>query len=283
MIAASLPESMAAAEQVRSVAMKLSSLLLPLAIALALLALHPADATAQIVNVQSRIGEVPQGFSGQLEGTLDWRTGNVDLLATAGAATLRYRHDRHLAFAIARGEYGRSGEPSRRFMARTFAHLRYRRELTPLVAIEGFGQHELDRFRRLELRALVGAGPRFTLLSGGTFGLALGTAYMLEREALDDNPDASDAGRSTTTHRLSSYAIFSIKANENVSLVNTIYFQPAFADPGDLRLLEELSLVAKLSGWLAVKTAYALAYDAAPPSLLESTDSSLQTSLLLQF
>ncbi len=246
----------------------------------------PARAHAQIVNVQSLLGQdLPEGFSGNLDAGADWRTGNTDLLLVQGAATLRYKHEDHLVFAIVRSAYSRvgSGDDAQQIIGNTFEHLRYRWKLSPRITAEAFGQHEYDQFRRLQLRALVGAGARLTLLANPKAGLVLGVAYMLEQEQLGEKEGTTDGGHRYTASRASTYLLFTSALNDVVTFVDTVYWQPRLGDPSDFRLLDETQLQVKLSEHVTFKTAFVLAHDASPPQTVEKTDTALQTGISIKF
>lgn len=240
-------------------------------------------AHAQIVNVQSLIGDEPEeGFSGAVEAGADYRRGNVDLVLARGAATARFRRGDDVVFAIVKGEYGRTGEPSATFVAKVFEHARYRRVLTSIVTAETFAQHEGDRFRRLRVRALVGAGPRVRIARGETWSLHGGAAYMFEHEQLSDDALAG-AGERQTVHRLSTYLVGHVEANEHVTASATCYVQPRFDRPRDLRLLGEAALATALSTHLTFKTALVVAHDSEPPAEIEETDVSVLSAFAAKF
>jgi len=252
----------------------------------AVLVAWPAEARAQIVNVQSLLGQdLPEGFSGNLDAGADWRTGNTELLLVQGAATLRYKHEDHLVFAIVRSAYSRvgSGDDAQQIIGNTFEHLRYRWKLSPRFTAEAFAQHEYDQFRRLQLRALVGAGPRVTLLQNPKAGLVFGVAYMLEQEQLSEKDGTTDGGSRYTASRMSTYLLFTSALNDVVTFVDTVYWQPRLGDPSDFRLLDETQLQVKLSEHFTFKTAFVLAHDASPPQTVEKTDTALQTGVSVRF
>jgi hypothetical protein len=256
---------------------------------LAALAVLAAGATAgstahaQIVNVQALIGDDPEpGLSGSVEAGADYRRGNVDLVLARAAATARYRRGDDLVFAIVKGEYGRTGEPSQTFVSKVFEHLRYRRVLTSILTAEAFAQHEGDRFRRLRVRALVGAGPRVRLAGDATWTLHGGVAYMLEYEQLSDDALAEAAARGFA-HRLSAYLVGHLAVNEHVTASATGYLQPRVDRVRDVRLLGEAALAAALTTRLAFKTALAVARDSEPPPEIEKTDVSVQSTLTVRW
>jgi putative salt-induced outer membrane protein YdiY len=242
-------------------------------------------ASAQIVDVQALIGpDVPQGASGKLDASVDWRTGNTRSVHVGGAVVARWRTGDHLLFAIARGEYGESAgvgsAPLVTDAAKDFEHVRYRWHARPWLSTEVFAQHEADRFRRLRLRALTGAGLRVRIASCATWAIHVGAAYMAEYEQLVDDAQL-DAGQTTADSRLSTYAVGTWKFNEDVSASETVYVQPRFTDPRDLRLLDETALTAKIAKHVAFRFALVLAHDSRPPPATAHSDTTLQSGLQL--
>ncbi len=234
-------------------------------------------ASAQIVNVQALFEEnVPEGPSAGVELSVDWRTGSTTLLVARGTVLGQWRSDRHWVLGVARGEYGFAGE--KRIVSKTLEHLRYRHRFLDWLTGEVFLQHEYDEFRRLQFRALLGMGPRFTLWSteGGT--LVAGVAGMLEHERLrrDDEPDAGDQA---TNVRLSSYLLGRLKLMENISLVETLYLQPRVDRPSDLRLLNETLLAVDANKRVVFTVGFTLTYDRTPAATVSPVDTQLRTSL----
>jgi hypothetical protein len=252
-----------------------------------LFAAFEGRAAAQIVDVQSLIGfDVPEGASGKIDASVDWRTGNTRLLRVAGAALARWRVHDHLLFALVRAEHGESagiGAPLVTDTAKDFEHVRYRWHARPWLATELFVQHEADRFRRLRLRALAGAGLRVRVAHcEGAWSIHVGAAYMAEYEQLTDDA-LPDAGQTGADSRLSTYAVAAWQLNPDVTASETVYVQPRFSDLRDVRLLEEAALTSKLAPHLAFKLALVIARDSRPPPDTEKTDTSLQSSLQVSF
>ncbi len=257
--------------------------LLPLVLLVAL----ARAAHAQIVDVQSLIGhDVRDGASGKLEASADWRTGNTRRLRLAGAVIARWRAGAHLVFGVARGEYGRSAgvgpAPQVTDASRDFEHLRYRWQATTWLAPEAFAQHEADRFRRLRLRALVGAGARARVLERGPWSVHVGAAVMAEYERLTRD-DLPRAGTTVIDARLSTYAVARWNRSDDVAASETIYVQPRLGDARDVRLLSETALTARLGAGVAFRFALVIAHDSRPPPGTARTDAGLQSGLQLAF
>src|SRR5688572_26588736 len=75
---------------------------------LLLVILWSHGALAQVVNVHPLLaaGDGKKGLKVQIEGSLDYRAGNVNLVQVGGKAILQYRRGRHTAFLLGSGELG---------------------------------------------------------------------------------------------------------------------------------------------------------------------------------
>jgi putative salt-induced outer membrane protein YdiY len=243
-----------------------------------------AEAQAGIVNVQSSLAtEAREGLSGSIEGSLDWRTGNLSQLSIALAPVARYRSGDHLFVALGSAElYQTQGIA---FDRRLFEHLRYRYTINCWLTGEAFAQHEFNERRRLQLRALTGAGPRFQLADTRRFRVGLGVAYMIEYEELDGPADepVTDAGDTVLNHRISSYLTGSYEIDKNLLLVGTFYGQPRITDVADIRLLLETQVVVKVTDRLSFKSSFSMYYDREPPDTVEPLDTRLQSAVSYSF
>jgi putative salt-induced outer membrane protein YdiY len=239
------------------------------------------EARAGIVNVQSSLAtEADEGLSGSVEGSVDWRTGNVSQLSLALAPAARYRSGDHLLVALGRAELYQVQDIQ--FDRRLFEHLRYRYTIKRWLTGEVFAQHELNERRRLLLRALTGAGPRFQLADAGGFRLGLGVAYMIEYEKLNDKSPI-DPDEAALNHRISSYLTGSYELADNLLLVGTLYGQPRITDVADIRLLLETQIVVRVTGRLSLKSSFSMHYDREPPDTVEPLDTRLQSAISYSF
>ncbi|WP_437659541.1 DUF481 domain-containing protein [Sorangium sp. So ce1182] len=250
-----------------------------LALSLALLA---SPASAQIVNVHPLIAANggKDGFAIAVEGSADVRTGNTRLIALSGSAIAGYRAGRHQAFLMTRAEFSEeNGEP---IVNKDLEHLRYRLAIKGPLEGEVFVQHDRDDFRRLALRALVGAGPRLRVAPFEGFEAAVSVALLLEHEQLAAGPEP-DAGQRVTDARLSAYLVLSSSVTPHLKLGNTFYLQPRLGRAGDVRVLSETSLLAAATKHLSLKVSFSSAYDAAPPAGVLPLDATLKSTLQVSF
>ncbi|HZH05021.1 MAG TPA: DUF481 domain-containing protein, partial [Myxococcaceae bacterium] len=168
------------------------------------------------------------------------------------------------------------------FVNRDLEHFRYRWERFARVHFETFVQRDRDPFRRLVLRTLGGAGPRFLLATTGATVTALGVAYMLEYERLSAG-DFPDSAEEQLAHRLSAYAVVTVKLNELLSFGETLFAQPRFGRPRDYRLLSETQWVVAVNKSVSLKAALSMAYDNRPPASRRPLDTATRMSVQLKF
>lgn len=240
--------------------------------------LHRAH--AGIYNLQSVLAiEAPEGLSGAISVSVDSRTGNVDYLFLGATPLARYRSGDHLVIGLVRSEYKSSKGDT--ILSNSFEHLRYRYQFAEHLLGEVFTQHEFDALKRLQLRALVGAGPNISLLKAKSYGLAVGVAYMLEYEKLQNDGEV-DASHAEFQHRNSSYFVGYYKLDDRVQLVETLYVQPRLTDASDTRLLSDSQITFQVTKRLSFATSFSVAYDSRPPATIKRLDTALISAFTLE-
>lgn len=229
---------------------------------------------AQIVNTQPLLSKVGgEGFAGELGASVDWRTGNVELLRLIGSLLMLYRSGDHTLIWSSSGDYGTRGGEA--FIERVFSHLRYQYRVSDLVTWEVFTQVSTARFKRLTLRTLVGTGPRWDVVREDDGTLSIGTAYMFEHETLNHSTFA-DSDQVDDNHRLSLYVTGRVALDDRLTLTHTTYYQPrldAFA--ADFRLYSITNLSISLVKQLALTLGFELGYDSEPPTDVAELDTTL--------
>jgi hypothetical protein len=255
-----------------------------IALALVGLAAAAGRAEAQIVNVQGQLAKPPEhdGVTAQVELKLDWRTGNNPFFLIGGTGSVLVRRGRLLGLALARGEYGNARD-GLAIARKAFEHLRARVTIDCRWRWEVFVQHEYDAFRRLSVRAVAGTGPALQIVNEPRVALLAGASYLLESERLDTRAGTIDAGARTLASRASVYVTGTETLGDIVAIAQTVYVQPRLDDPGDVRVLGELSVTTKLSKRLALTDGFTVAYDRTPPDGIGRYDTQLKVGLLVTF
>jgi putative salt-induced outer membrane protein YdiY len=216
----------------------------------------------------------------QIEGSFTGRTGNVESIVVGGGAIGAARTGRHGFFGSTQADYARFGTTIT--VSKSFVHLRYDYDILGWLMAEAYVQQQQDKFQRLQLRELVGLGPRFVLADEEEVRLACGTSYMLEYEKISVQTGAPDPPE-TVVHRLSNYVTTTWRADPRVRFVATLYLQPRFDFVEDVRSLLETSLVTDVNKRLAVKILATFRYDSKPPTGVKTTDAEVKSSFVLKF
>lgn len=239
------------------------------------------DAAAQ-VNVEGlRKALTAPGVHGRLSGSLTTYQGNTVGTELGGVVLVGYREERQLVYFNATANYSRFGGEAR--VAKTFAHLRYNYSFSPWVAAEAFTQGESDEFRRLRLRTLVGAGPRFTLVDSDHATLFYGVSYMLEHTSLASSVQDTPV-RPATVHRMSHYAALRVVLEpDRAALSHTLYYQPRVDDLRDVRLLNVTSLDVTILGRLSASLQATLRWESPVPPGIKEVDLTVKNLLGVTF
>lgn len=236
----------------------------------ACLLLWPAVASA-IINIEEiHLGTPADGFSGQINGDVAGAAGNSDKLALATAGRGQWHGGDHTLFIV--GEYAYGTSQGRQDTNRAFGHLRHRWQWRPLWASEAFVQASRDSFARLRFRGLVGGGLRLTLSEGQQHATAyVGLGAFFERERLRKLLGTNDP-LASSLWRGNAYLTLKQRFNEQLRLLSTTFYQPAFAAFGDFRLLEEAALYVKVLDDVDIRLSLQISHDSQPPAGVKATD-----------
>jgi Protein of unknown function, DUF481 len=220
------------------------------------------------------------GFSGHITGSFDGLTGNTEGVTAGGALLVGVHAGRHFAYLDATADYSRINHQTQ--VAKSFAHLREDVQLADWLWSEYFAQLETDHFRRIQLRELVGTGPRFRLFETEELSAFYGTAYMLEHTHLSYDPNAP-AVLSETAERWSNYLALAYQVGKRVLMTNTTYYEPRISDFDDFHLLSVTALEFKITPILSSGVSLSVHYESRVPSDVKPTDVEVKNALDLKF
>jgi putative salt-induced outer membrane protein YdiY len=215
-----------------------------------------------------------------LEGSFTGRTGNVESVVAGVSGTGAARFRRHRLYASTSADYTRFSHETR--VSKSFIHLRYNYEITAWLYGEAFIQQQHDKFQRLLVRELAGTGPRFVLADEEDIRLAVGTSYMFEFERIAVAPGAPDRAE-TISHRWNNYFSATVRPDDQVRGVATVYVQPRFDDFGDVRVLFETSIITDVTKRLGLRVIATVRHDTQPPTLVKRTDIEIKNGIVVKF
>ncbi|MCE7933617.1 MAG: DUF481 domain-containing protein [Chlorobi bacterium CHB2] len=222
-----------------------------------------------------------EGVHGQAGFNLALQQGNSQYLRLGLGARVDYLADPIYAFTVA--NWQRRTDAGILKQHDGFLHARVVYTLIPTVKAEGFAQKEFNDFIRLKDRDLLGAGVRFTLAEANTdtflLTIHLGTGAMYEREVLDLDPTDHQSSLVRSTNYLS----FAWRVRKNFSVTTTTYYQPAFGDPSDFRVLSNLGGTFSISDLLSFNVVLNYRYDHQPPPAVRPYDLSISNGVTVGF
>ena len=243
-----------------------------------------ASSVNAIVNIESmQLGKSDRAkdFAGQLNLAINGKNGNTSNFKAGLGGRAQWFKPGYTRFIVVNYEYGESSDV--KDTDKSFLHIRHIADITPDFAWEVFAQLERNEFTRLSVRALAGGGVRWGLIEqpvNHELDLGLGAFYSVEK--LDEQAGTTDGGRDELA-RGNIYLVYKYKISDHARLSNTVYYQPAFEEASDYRLLDQFGLQVDLTDRLSLNVSIDVAKDNQPPQNIKKTDSSYTTSLAYQF
>lgn len=139
-----------------------------------------------------------------------------------------------------------------------YQHFRYNYLWTDLITWEAFTQIQFDQVLRIDVRALVGTGPKFNLVREKHTRISVGTLYMFEHEREQGNDIIHN------DHRISAYLSLSWRIFKQLYVQNITYYQPRIDYFSDYRVSSGTNLTLDLNSRFSFNTGVSLNYDSSP-------------------
>ena len=246
------------------------------------------------VNTEQYRSEQDGGVATTVDVDFGLKKGNVDLLTGGVDVGTTWQGDQSGFLWVVDGSFAAKRtladyldapdttllDEDAQYINKILSHLRYNLNLTSHIVLEVFGQIEKNDFLLMDRRLLGGIGPRFTLLNNDHGNLALGVAYMLEHERLNETAiDVDQQQRDTRAHRGTSYLSGGVTLGDTSSFGGTIYVQPRLTEPTDFRLLGEVQLTVGITDLMALGIEFTFRHDSDPPIVAEDTPALVATDM----
>lgn len=258
-----------------SAAVRCSLLLFTLAVAMSVSA--PAGAQVNVEPLRQQVTE--RKFGARINASTTTYAGNTRGVVFGGAALLGGRTARHFGYLDLSGDYARlAGVVS---IAKWFLHLRHNLQISADAWWEEYAQLESDRFRRVQLRELVGTGPRVRLLHRDWLDIYFGSSYMIEHTELN-TADIDPAGQGTF-ERWSNYAAIHFRPDARIALSSVNYLQPRLSRFEDYKILSVSSADFTITSRFHSRLDVTARYESFAPSDVRRTDLELKSSFEIVF
>ncbi|MBN1895578.1 DUF481 domain-containing protein [bacterium] len=232
--------------------------------------------SGQVLNIeQERIRTDTTGWSGNARVSFDIIKNQKQVLNLSGRFHVQFKTQRTLSLFLA--DYGFLRADRSDFSNSGFVHFRFNRKFRPWFTAEAFTQAQSNKILAVRFRGLLGAGPRFRIVAVESFRLYLAALPMFEHEELET------AGIIADQFRLSSYASWTWKLSDIVTLVQTTYFQPRIDDPADFRTASQTDFLMRISKRFSISLSFNNLHDTRPPEGVVRSVYSFKNVLLVDF
>ena len=221
------------------------------------------DLSSQIVNIEDKRKSFDSvGWYGRIDFGANLTQNNVDILALSASARVDRLGEKSKNLFMTNYNFTRAGE--NRFINDGFGHLRHGQEIHKRWMWEAFGQLQYNRRLSIQLRGLLGTGPRFQITDqDDRWDFVVGLVYMFEYNEL------AEGSIIRRDQRLSTYLSWQLQINPQIRLASTSYYQPLLTDLGESRLSSANSLVMTISKNLSFTSNFNITYDNILASLTE--------------
>jgi hypothetical protein len=244
---------------------------LPSAIALAAFTSLPLFAIDETESLRQRSQDKPSFTNIGLD--LAGKNGNSDKESIAIGLYHSVRFNQHFGFVQASREYETSnGTESAN---NSFLHLRYNYYIDSDHSFELFAQTNVDDFRQLESRDLVGVGYRKEL--GKKQALGVGAFREEEKYLVNGENKLFEQTRANL------YWVYAHQISEYAMLSNTLYYQPNVENMSDWRAFNKLTIRSKVSENVYLKFDMLVEHDSKPVLNVASTDTSYSAGFEWEF
>lgn len=236
------------------------------------------QARGQIVNVES-LRKVTDSsmWSGNVGIDVSLIKNRNDILNIANRAHLQYTNRKSLYLIVTNLNFQQLD--SSKFVNSGTVHLRYNYKFKPKIAWEVFFQAQYDAVSNIDLRSLLGSGPRFKLSSSEKYKFYSGTLIMYEYEKSSET-FGTNINRDV---RGSMYLSFSLYPSNQVSIVSTTYYQPRLTAFSDYRISSDTSMAFEIYKGLGFRSSFNLLFDAFPPTNVPKTQYSWTNGIIYTF
>lgn len=195
-------------------------------------------------------------------------------------AQIQYKDSTHTNYWLLYNNLSFQKLEGESFVNKGTQHLRYNRKITNKTKVEAFVQTQYDAISKIDLRLLIGAGPRFKLSNNDNhYRIYLGTLVMYEHE----KTTGISEGIIEKDFRLSSYLSLNFYPTETISIVSTTYYQPKLESLKDFRMLSNTTIVFKIIEKLSFTANFDYSFDAFPVEGIPKAQYELTNGLLYEF
>lgn len=240
------------------------------------LIITPNKMKAQILNVESLRKSSEDGIHGSVGLNFELKKERVQQFGISSDAFIMYKKAAHRVLFKNVLELQKVADQD--LSNNDVIHFRYGYKIIEWLSYEAFTQGQFNKVSKIDLRALVGTGPRFKLTKNEKYKVYIGPLMMYEYQKLDqeENPIENNI-------RASIYVSFSLFPVENMAITHTSYYQPKIDYFRNFRLSSQTSLRFLIYKNLNFQTNFQYTFDQYPADDVPKSQYNLNTGIVYQF
>jgi putative salt-induced outer membrane protein YdiY len=234
------------------------------------------NGNGQVVNIESRrMQDIRQGWTGQGELSYSYVQNQSSISNLNARTNFSYKHELHKWMFINDFSFIQSSEGD--FENRGYQHIRYNYQKTDRLTYEGYVQVQYNQQMRLYPRYIIGAGPRYKVLSEDSIRVFVGGSLFAEHEELR-NPTQVNSNE-----RLNFYLSLNFFKIPGVAIDFLAMYQPRLIHPSDRRIQTELRLDFPISKLLQFRFSASMFNDSRPPEGVPKIFTNVRNGILFNF
>lgn len=237
--------------------------------------------TQTIINTEKSEPAPNAGLHGSLNATGSASSGNIELLNINADGMFGYRKPKYWLRLLGGSTFFK--QDGVKSLDNNYGQLRYSRFLGPNKSWQSysFAQFQTNYTLILKERGIVGTGIRKSFPFKDTGHFDIGVGIMWEYEFLDGTRLEEDEAKIHRDWRFTSVLVFRKALGEKISVLNTAYLQPKVSELGDIRMLDELSLLTRLTEHFQFDVTLYWRTDTRPPKAIVPSDFGADLGVLL--
>lgn len=231
---------------------------------------------AQILNVESLRKSSEDGIHGSIGLNFELKKERLQQFGISSDAFLMYKKNKHRV--LFKNVLQLQKIEGRDLSNNDVMHFRYGYKIIDWLSYEAFTQGQFNKVSKIDLRALIGTGPRFKLTKTDKYKVYLGPLIMYEHQKLDqpENPIENNI-------RASIYLSFSLFPIENMAITHTTYYQPKIDYFKNFRLSSQTTARFVIYKNINFQTNFQYTFDQYPADDVPKSQYNLTTGIVYQF
>ena len=234
----------------------------------------------EIFNIESLREETDKKWTGSIGLNMGFIKNTNSIFWISNSEYVQHKNSKNTDYWLLYNSMSFQKLEGESFVNRGTQHLRYNRKITEKTKLEAFAQTQYDAISQIDIRLLIGLGPRFKLSNNDScYRIYLGTLVMYEYE----KTTVTMGKEIQNNYRGSCYLSLNFYPTETIKIVSTTYYQPLIDSFSDYRLSSGTSVEFKIIEKLSFTANFNYSFDAFPVEGIPKAQYELTNGLKYEF